>query len=51
VTITGWLVRSRGSLHDLGSALEQDGEIVASARGRFMELADTEAAGNRGEPA
>lgn len=51
VTITGWLVRSRGTLHDLGAALNQNGEVVASARGRFMELADTETAGNRGGPA
>ena len=37
VTIRGWWEKTRGSLHLLGAELLQDGEVMVSATGRFME--------------
>lgn len=37
VTVRGWWEKSRGSLHILGAELSQDGEVLVTAAGRFME--------------
>ncbi len=36
LTVRGWLDRSRGPVHILGAELRQDGEILATAVGKFM---------------
>ncbi len=40
VTVRGWLDRSRGPVHILGAELRQDGEILATAVGKFMHHPD-----------
>ena len=39
-TIRGWLDRSRGPVHIMGAELVQDGEILATAVGKFMNHPD-----------
>jgi len=36
-TVRAWLEKSRGSLSILGAELSQDGEVLATASGRFMD--------------
>jgi acyl-coenzyme A thioesterase PaaI-like protein len=38
-TIRGWLDRSRGPVHIMGAELVQDGEILATAVGKFISPA------------
>ena len=38
VAVKGWWEKSRGPLHMLGAELRQDGEVLATAAGRFMEF-------------
>ncbi len=40
VTVRAWLDRSRGPLSILGAALQQDGEILATAVGKFLDHPD-----------
>ena len=40
VTVRGWLDRSRGPVHILGAELRQDGEILATAVGKFLDHPD-----------
>jgi acyl-coenzyme A thioesterase PaaI-like protein len=35
--VRGWLTESRGRLHLLGAELTQDGQVMATAVGKFME--------------
>ena len=35
--VKGWWEKSRGALHMMGAELSQDGEILATATGRFMD--------------
>jgi len=37
VTVRGWWEKSRGPLHLLAAELSQDGKVLATAAGRFME--------------
>ena len=36
-TVRGWWEKSRGSLHILGADLSQNGKVLVTAAGRFME--------------
>ena len=37
VTVRGWWEKSRGPLHMLAADLSQDGKVLATAAGRFMD--------------
>ena len=37
VTVRGWWEKSRGPLHILAAELVQDGKVLATAAGRFMD--------------
>ncbi len=37
VTVRGWWEKTRGSLHMLAADLSQDGKVLATATGRFMD--------------
>jgi acyl-coenzyme A thioesterase PaaI-like protein len=39
-TVRAWLERSRGPVHILGAELRQDGEVLATAAGKFMSHPD-----------
>jgi acyl-coenzyme A thioesterase PaaI-like protein len=46
--VSGWLLKSRGRLHDLEAVLAQDDEVIVRAWGRFMEFPGEEATKDEG---